>query len=312
MSGVTEESLLAQGVRSEHVADCVHTLTECGMETRAGEFSLLEAGMTNTSYLFRHDGTRYLMRFAGKGTGAFIDRAQEYEVYRLLHGADITDHVVFFDAATGTKVTEFVENARPCDAQQPDDVRRCMEHLRRFHEYSLAQNLYSEAIGEFDLIRKLGEYERALKGDMSVRYPDYQQVRAKAEIVGQRIEKLDKARCLCHIDPVADNFLVTGSHVRLIDWEYAEMADPHLDIAMFCIYSGLGREQIDEATAYYCGAEPTDALRAKIYAYCGLAGLLWTVWCELRREAGSAYDDYQDIQYSYPRRYFDFALAAGL
>ena len=46
---------------------------------------------------------------------------------------------------------------------------------------------------------------------------------------------------LTHIDAVPDNFLFVEENgkeeIRLIDWEYAGMQDPHVDIAMFCIYS---------------------------------------------------------------------------
>jgi len=40
---------------------------------------------------------------------------------------------------------------------------------------------------------------------------------------------------------VPDNFLFVEKdgkeEIRLIDWEYAGMQDPHVDVAMFCIYS---------------------------------------------------------------------------
>ena len=35
--------------------------------------------------------------------------------------------------------------------------------------------------------------------------------------------------------------------IRLIDWEYAGMQDPHVDIAMFCIYSLYKKEQVDHS-----------------------------------------------------------------
>lgn len=307
---VTGEDLAAQGVAPEHIDICLRTLTECGMRDGARSFSPIDAGMTNTSYRFEFDGTRYLLRVAGAGTGAFIDRAQEFEVYRLLEGSGITDRAVFLDAATGVKVTEFIEDARTCEADDREDVRRCMELLRRFHDYSRAEGLGSALIGDFDLLAKLAEYEAALGdvSELSARFADYRQVRAKAQRVWELIGREETKRCLCHIDPVAHNFLIRGDDVRLIDWEYASMSDPDLDIAMFCVYSGFGREEVDAALRAYVGAEPSASIRRKVYAYCGLAGLVWTVWCELRRKAGAAYDEYQEIQYGYPRRFFDLLL----
>ena len=39
--------------------------------------------------------------------------------------------------------------------------------------------------------------------------------------------------------------------IRLIDWEYAGMQDPHVDIAMFCIYSMYDREHVDKLIDAY-------------------------------------------------------------
>ena len=46
-----------------------------------------------------------------------------------------------------------------------------------------------------------------------------------------------------------DNFLFIEKNgeeeIRLIDWEYAGMQDPHVDIAMFAVYAMYDREQVD-------------------------------------------------------------------
>lgn len=282
-------------------------MSEC-----ATNFRPLTKGMTNTSYIFHCNDTQYLLRLAGKGTSAFIDRRREAEVYRLLNGSRITDNALYFDSPTGTKITEFLSNVRACDPHSESDVRRCMKHLRYFHEYSLNNKLDSPLLGNFDLIDKLNEYESVLTTDIASRFPDYTHVREKAEKVAHLIDNMPREHCLCHIDPVADNFLLNEDGVWLIDWEYAQMGDPHLDVAMFCIYSGLDRTAIDRVIHLYFGEEPTQENRIKIYAYVGLAGLLWTVWCELRRENGAAYDEYEEIQYSYPREYFDDVLTSGV
>lgn len=300
-----------QGISGKQLTESLQALDACKLSENATGFRPLTKGMTNTSYVFQCSDTAYLLRLAGKGTSAFIDRAQEAEVYRLLSGSGITDRAIYLDPSTGTKITEFVDNARTCDPNSENDVRCCMEHLRRFHEYSVAKKLQSPTIGNFDLMRKLDEYESALTTDITARFPDYAHIREKAEKVAHSIEKIPHDYCLCHIDPVADNFLMRDDEVCLIDWEYAEMADPHLDVAMFCIYSGLKRPEIDRAISLYCGHNPTPEIRLKIYAYVGLAGLLWTVWCELRRENGAAYNEYEEIQYNYPREYFDLVLSGS-
>ena len=55
------------------------------------------------------------------------------------------------------------------------------------------------------------------------------------------------------IDAVPDNFLFVEKEgkeeIRLIDWEYAGMQDPHVDVAMFCIYSLYNKRQVDRLIA---------------------------------------------------------------
>lgn len=67
--------------------------------------------------------------------------------------------------------------------------------------------------------------------------------------------------------------------IRLIDWEYAGMQDPHVDIAMFCIYSLYNKRQVDRLIAAYFTDGCDDATRIKIYCYIAACGLLWSNWC---------------------------------
>lgn len=62
---------------------------------------------------------------------------------------------------------------------------------------------------------------------------------------------------LTHIDAVPDNFLFYPSadggqeQLQLTDWEYSGMQDPHVDIAMFCIYSLYNKEKCDRLIDIY-------------------------------------------------------------
>ena len=39
--------------------------------------------------------------------------------------------------------------------------------------------------------------------------------------------------------------------MQLTDWEYSGMQDPHVDIAMFCIYSLYNKEKCDRLIDIY-------------------------------------------------------------
>lgn len=124
---------------------------------------------------------------------------------------------------------------------------------------------------------------------------------------------------LTHVDPAPEDRLSTsevqadtGPLPQLIDWEYAGMGDPHVDVALFCIYSLYDRTHIDRAIdLYFAPAGGCDrATRAKIYCYVAAGGLLWSNWCEYKWHQGVEFGEYSLRQYRYAK---DFArLAASL
>ena len=119
------------------------------------------------------------------------------------------------------------------------------------------------------------------------------------------VEKHIEKRCLTHIDAVPDNFLfVEDGSVRLIDWEYAGMQDPHVDIAMFCIYALYDRQHVDMFIDQYFDGNCPKETRIKIYCYIALCGLLWSNWCEYKRNLGVEFGEYSLKQYRYAKDYY--------
>ena len=111
---------------------------------------------------------------------------------------------------------------------------------------------------------------------------------------------------MTHIDAVADNFLFINNdkEIRLIDWEYAAMQDPHVDIAMFCIYALFDRTQIDNLIDIYFEDKCDIKTRIKIYAYISICGLLWSNWCEYKSQLGIEFGEYSLRQYRYAKDYY--------
>lgn len=114
---------------------------------------------------------------------------------------------------------------------------------------------------------------------------------------------------LVHLDAVPDNFLFVPTadgheEVRLIDWEYASMQDPHVDIAMFAIYALYNRQQTDMLIDQYFTEGCDPLVRIKIYAYMAIAGLLWSNWCEYKAQLGVEFGEYSLRQYRYAKEYY--------
>ena len=93
----------------------------------------------------------------------------------------------------------------------------------------------------------------------------------------------------------------------LIDWEYSGMQDPHVDIAMFCIYSLYDKKECDHLINLYFDGSCDDETRAKIYCYIAMCGLLWSNWCEYKQMLGVEFGEYSLRQYRYAKEYFRYA-----
>ena len=262
--------------------------------------TVLKKGMTNRSFLFSCEGQRYIMRIPGEGTGELINRQQEYAVYQALADSHISDQVVYMNPENGYKMTRYLEQVHNCDANDQEEVRKCMVFLRKFHEKKL------QVTHAFDLFEKLEFYEALWKGADSC-FRDYRETKRKVYELKKYIDKQPKEWTLTHIDAVPDNFLIADSdesEIHLIDWEYAGMQDPHVDIAMFAIYAMYDRAQVEALIDAYFPEGCSEAVRRKIYCYIAVCGLLWSNWCEYKRQLGVEFGEYSIRQYRYAKEYY--------
>ncbi len=198
--------------------------------------------------------------------------------------------------------TEFVQGARVCDPENVEDIKRCMGKLRAFHNLKLKVN------HTFDIFGKIEFYESLWEGQPSV-YQDYEETKANVLSLKPFIDAHAEAYQLTHIDAVPDNFLFFKNRegkedLRLIDWEYAAMQDPHVDLAMFCIYALYDQEQVDRLIDLYFTEGCTRETRLKIYCYIAACGLLWSNWCEYKRNLGVEFGEYSLRQYRYAKDYY--------
>ncbi len=258
---------------------------------------VLKKGMTNRSFLFECDGNKYIMRIPGEGTEQLINRKQEAAVYEVIKNKNICDDIVYINPENGYKITRYLNNARVCDPFCEEDIRRCMGKLKDFHSLNLKVNHAFDIFGQIDF------YESLWHGQPSV-YRDYIKTKENVMKLKSFIESEKKEFCLTHIDAVPDNFLFVEDDIRLIDWEYAGMQDPDVDIAMFCIYSLYNKVQVDHLIDIYFDDHCDRKTRIKIYCYIACCGLLWSNWCEYKRNLGIEFGEYSLRQYRYAKEYY--------
>lgn len=268
---------------------------------------------------------KYIMRIPGEGTDKLINRAHEADVYKAISGHGLCDDPVYMNPNNGFKITKFLDGVRCCNPEDDSDLTRCMKKLRYFHNLHLKVNHTFDIFGQADFYQSLWNGASSMYGDHKLTTEHVKELRSF-------IDKQEKNWCLTHIDAVPDNFLFyhefasdgvesgvgeNGSgqnteQLQLTDWEYAGMQDPHVDIAMFCIYSLYDKEQVDHLIDIYFAGDDGKGIcpeqtRTKIYCYIAACGLLWSNWCEYKARLGVEFGEYSLRQYRFAKDYYRYA-----
>lgn len=277
---------------SSTIAEFLHT-----SPSEISNIRFLKKGMTNHSFLFCFHNEDYIFRLPGEGTDQLVDRQNEMAVYEAIAGQNICSDPIYIDNK-GYKITRFIENSRVCNPQNSTDVKECILFLKKMHNRNL------KVRHSFDLVTQIKKYERLWGNNPSI-HNDYNSTKEHVLSLMDYVNSATKSITLTHIDAVPDNFLITSDgRIELIDWEYAGMQDPHVDIAMFAIYSFYTKEQLDSLINLYFNGNCSHQTRIKIYCYVAICGLLWSNWCEYKRILGNNFGDYAIKQYNYAKDFY--------
>lgn len=270
-----------------------------GKKAASGVLLPLKAGMTNDSFLFDVQGKKYIFRCNGKGTELLIDRENEKAVYEMLRCTDITEDIVALSIEPGYKISRYYEDSRVCDPMNMDEVHSCMKALRSFHELRLC------GASKFNPFEAVIHYEEVLNGRGNV-CSEYMSIRDAVFSLRPFLAPfLENRDTLCHIDSISDNFLFVEGRESpyLIDWEYAACSDPLVDVAMFAIYANYAEVETTQLLAGYFPEGVDEQIKARVYAYMAVGGLLWSLWCAYKSSLGTSFGVYAENQLRFAKTY---------
>lgn len=270
-------------------------------EKNISNIKLLKQGPTNKTMHIEVENKEYAVRIPRMDVAQFIDRSKEKETYASLKNLSHVEHVVYFDEITGIKISEYLNNTRACDMNNLEQSKICLKFLKKIHSSHLH---VSHIIDPFE---QMEFYESLRKGKASL-YKDYETTKRNVLNLKSFIQDNLQEFVLCHGEAVSDNYLISADgSIYLIDWEYAGMQDPDMDIALTLIYSGYDKKQSDEMIDAYYPEGITNQHRRKIYAFMAVCGLLWSNWCEYKTNQGIEFGNYAMKQYRYAKDFYHFA-----
>jgi CTP:phosphocholine cytidylyltransferase-like protein/thiamine kinase-like enzyme len=264
----------------------------------------LKAGMTNKSFIFTVNNKSYIFRMPGEGTEKLINRNQERKVYEVIKNLHISDKIIHFDENTGCKISIYYNNARNTNAQVKDDVEISMMVMRNIHQ----SGIYVDH--SFDIEKEISRYLLLCDERKAIRFTDNEETYEKMRYLIDLTKKINVKKVLCHVDSNPDNIirLIDGS-IRVIDWEYAGMGDPIMDLSMYSIYSYYSKNEMDELLRIYLQHEPDTHETLRLYIYAALGGYLWALWTEYKQSFGVEFADYGMKMYRYAKEFYNHVIS---
>lgn len=278
------------------ILDVITDVFNCNLDEIVN-IETLKAGMTNDSFLFEVNDNKYVFRNPGLGTDKLINRSEESEVYNLIKDLEISDELVYMDPSKGYKITKYIYAGKHFDISNNEHVETAMKMLRVLHN---SEMLCSH---DFDIEERINFYYNLCLENNAILFNDFEEVYSNIKKLLINLKSKERIKSICHIDPVSTNFLFTNEKTYLLDWEYAGMADPLIDIAMHVIYDSLSKSEADMLLDVYLEAKVSDEDTEILYSYIALGGFLWALWTQYKQSLGEDFGEYGMIQYNYAREY---------
>ena len=225
-------------------------------------------GLTNDNYLLTIDEKRYIVRVPKEDFASFVDRKREREIE--LQVQDLSVPLIYFDAASGIKITEYVEGLYEyADCPYEDKIERCARLMKQLHRH--------KAIGvKFDAFQMLQDYRRSVSKPLFDLSPYEENIQA--------IKDFHHPLVLCHNDFVSGNILFGKQRDYLIDYEYGADNDPLFDVISFLSENQIFDESLRERFYAEYFETMNDELRRALYAYEQFENVLWCNWAMMMYE----------------------------
>lgn len=253
-------------------------------------------GMSNKNFRVNFDNRSYVLRVPGNGSEGMVERANEefnaIEACKL----GVNPPIRYFNAATGIKLADFVENAETLNAatiQRHDNMRKIARIYQTLH------NSHIRLKNEFNIFHEIEKYDRLMANAGAMMYEGWENVQPKVKELESYLNTLGVDLKPCHNDALYENFIKsTDGTIYLIDWEYSGMNDPMADFAALFIEANFEKENEDYILdKYFEGNIPPEAPE-KILCYQILWDYLWAQWTVIKEAKGDDFGTYGRDRYN--------------
>jgi len=244
----------------------------------AREVSRLSGGLTNSNYKVVTTTGSYHVRRWSDDTGLLaIDRDNEYHNSVCAAQAGVGAGVLAYLPEHNTMVMEWLEGATLSAAKLRRGGRLLGEvaaACRRLHGAPRFRD-------DFDMFEIQPRYLEIVRS-RGFRLPEgYERFEPHVAAIRDAFEIRDEGTVPCNNDLLAENFMLTPSGLRLIDYEYSGNNDACFELGNIWSESNLSLTQLERLVgAYYGRPARHKVARARLWGLMSKYG--WTLWASIQ------------------------------
>ena len=211
----------------------------------------LGGGLMARSFLAVAGGRRHVLRLPAASSIAWLDLATEARAMRAAAAAGLAPAVIAVDIEAGLLLTDYQPTLRTADlVRQPAALTTIVRLLRALHRLQVDLPVYS--------IRHFASAYLTAFAKITTHAPNAEERKWADELtqLGRRFDMSYAPTAFCHNDLAAANILIAGAAARLIDFEYAGLGAPLLDLASLAGMNDFAEAQRRQLLDEYYGASP--------------------------------------------------------
>jgi len=243
---------------------------------------LIGGGKVNRSFLVRTRRGRFVVRLNENSIAdPGLDREREIALHTAAANAGIAPRVVYADPSHFSLITDFLDGRlwTPHYFTRMRDLRSLGQRLRAL------QAVPPPPVARFDPIASARRYADIIIGSDSNEAGRIQFLLAQGTEALARAGSSQRAPSIVHCDLHHGNVL-TADRVYFIDWEYAQVGDPLLDLA--CVMTYYPRGMVHGALLLEAsGLAEVGATPEMLNELTNVFTLLTYLWYRARRVARS-------------------------
>ncbi len=268
----------------------------------------LPGGITNTNFVVRDRGERFVARIADDIPVHGVMRFNELAASRAAHAAGVSPEVVH--AEPGALVLRFIEGMTYGEAEvrEAHEAGRIVPLVRRLHR-EIPKHFQGPALvfWVFQVVRGYANSLRDGGSRMTGELARFLDVNAELEAALGPVEIV-----FGHNDLLAANFIDDGARIWLVDWDYAGFNCPLFDLANLASNNRFSAAQEDRLLEDYFEVPAGDELRRKLKAMkCAslLRESMWSMVSEIHLDIDFDYVAYTEENLArFERAYAEFKV----